>query len=78
MVNDGAHARLLQHDFAEPDAVRIASFAPGKVAAMLAVPAEQRAPEAAEILPGNGGVDPGPRKRRRFDGYPRTHGAIVP
>ncbi len=43
VVEDGGHARLLQHDFAEPDAIGIASFAPGKVAAMLIVPAEKSA-----------------------------------
>src|ERR1019366_2331969 len=51
----GGHARLLQHDFAEPDAVGIASSAPGKVAALLVVPAEKRAPETTEILSRSGG-----------------------
>ncbi len=56
VVNDGSHARLLQHDFAEPDAVgigigiKIASLAPGKVAAMLVVPAKQRAAKGGQIL----------------------------
>src|SRR5882672_1930518 len=62
MVKHGGHARLLQHDFAEPDAIGIASFAPGKVAAMLVVPAQQRAPDMDKILGGNSGVD---RRRSR-------------
>src|SRR5208337_1170263 len=44
------HARLLQHDFAEPDAVRISRHAPGKVAAMLVVPAEKGALESGQVL----------------------------
>ncbi len=50
VVKHGGHARLLQHDFTEPDAIRVAGFSPRKVAAMLVVPAEQRAPETIEIL----------------------------
>jgi hypothetical protein len=57
MVKHGADARLLQHDLAEPDAVGIASFAPWKVAAMLIVPAQQRAPDMNKILGGNSGID---------------------
>src|SRR5208337_3460720 len=52
VVKHGGHARLLQHDFAEPDAVGITSYAPGKVAAMPIVPAEQRAPESGQVLAG--------------------------
>jgi hypothetical protein len=78
VVNDGGYARLLQHDFAEPDAIGIASLAPGKFAAMPVVPAEQRAPETVEVPAGNSRGDPAPTKRGRFHSYPRTHGAIVP
>ena len=76
VVEHRGYARLLQHDLAEPDAVGIASFTPGKVAAMLAVPAEEVATETGHVLAG--GADQGPRTRVRFDGYPRTHDAIVP
>ena len=37
----GGDARLLQHDFRDPDAIGIAAGAPGKIAAMRAEPAEQ-------------------------------------
>ena len=52
VVNDGRYARLLQHDFAEPDAIGIASLAPGKFAAMPVVPAQQRLPENGQVLAG--------------------------
>src|ERR1019366_7709484 len=50
VVKHGGHARLLQHDFTEPDAVGIASFAPRKVAAMLVVPAEKSATKSGHVL----------------------------
>ena len=59
VVKHGGNARLLQHDFAEPDPIGIASLAPGKVAAMLVVPAQQRAPDMDKILGGNSCVDLG-------------------
>src|SRR6266478_1792716 len=62
MVKHGGNARLLQHDFAEPDAIGIASLAPGKVAAMLVVPAEEGATDTNKILGRNSGVD---RRRSR-------------
>ena len=52
MVEHGGYARLLQHDFAEPDPVRITSLAPGKVAAMPAVPAEEGATKSGQVLAG--------------------------
>ncbi len=69
VVNDGGHPRLLQHDFAEPDAIGVASLAPGKIAAMLVVPAKQRAPESGQVLAARWNW-------RR--GEPRKHGVIVP
>jgi hypothetical protein len=50
MVKHGGHARLLQHDFAQPDAVGIASLAPGKIAAMLIVPPEKGVTERGQGL----------------------------
>jgi hypothetical protein len=52
VVKNGSHARLLQHNFAEPNAVGIVSFAPGKIAAMPVVPAEESAPEWWQVLAG--------------------------
>ena len=46
MVEHGGDAGLLQHDFAEPDAIGIVGVAPGKIAAMLVVPAEKGATES--------------------------------
>src|ERR1700675_1965702 len=74
VVKDGGHARLLQHNFAEPDAIGIASFAPRKVAAMLIVPAQQGAPDMNEILGRNGGVDQGGGRGGSRRGQPRLYG----
>jgi hypothetical protein len=41
MLDHGRHARLLQHDFRKPDAVRVAIRAPGKVAVVLVVPGKE-------------------------------------
>lgn len=43
-------ARLLEHDFGEPDAVGIAPSAPGKVAAIDAIPGEKFAAEGCELV----------------------------
>ena len=43
--DDGCGAGLLEHDFAQPDRIRIAGGAPGQVAAAAAVPGEKRAAE---------------------------------
>ena len=52
---DGVDACLLEHDFADPDAVRVAGGAPGKLAVMTTVPARQVAVEGgAEGF----GIDP--------------------
>ena len=44
--DDRLGARLLQHDLADPDAVRIARVAPGKIAMAAGVPGEQQAADA--------------------------------
>src|SRR5262249_17361618 len=43
----GRDSRLLQHDFRNPDAVRVARFAPREIAAILVVPAQERAAKTA-------------------------------
>ena len=50
MVKHGGDARLLQHDFAQPDAVGFASFTPRKIAAMLVVPAEHCTTEGSQAI----------------------------
>ena len=52
MFEHGRHARLLQHDFAEPDAVGIASSAPRKVAVMQVIPAQKGAAKGRLIFAG--------------------------
>jgi hypothetical protein len=42
VFEDSGHTRLLQHNFAEPDAVGIASLAPREIAAIPVVPAKER------------------------------------
>lgn len=46
---DSGDACLLQHDFCKPDAIRIAVPAPGKIAAILAIPCEQGAAQRREL-----------------------------
>ena len=41
--NDGGHGRLLEHDFADPNAIRIARVTPGKIAGIFVEPAQQAA-----------------------------------
>ena len=43
VVADRGDLRLLQHDLADPDAVRIARLPPGQVAGVIGVPGEQTA-----------------------------------
>src|ERR1700685_3518698 len=57
VVEYGRNAGLLQHDFAEPDAVRVARFAPGEITAMTVIPAEQAAAEMVKILARQKGVN---------------------
>ncbi len=52
VVKHGSHACLLQHDFAEPDAVGFARLPPRKVASMLVVPAEQCATKGSQVPAG--------------------------
>ena len=42
VIEHGGHARLLQHDLGNPDAVRIAVATPGQIATMLVVPARAK------------------------------------
>src|ERR1035437_1495872 len=53
--DDGLRAGLLQHDLADPDGVRIARVAPGKIAMAAGVPGEQ---EAADVVTGRGRFNP--------------------
>ena len=41
---------LLEHEFGDEDCVRIASPAPGKIAAVAAVPAQKRPAECTNVL----------------------------
>jgi hypothetical protein len=41
VVHDGSHASLLQHDFRNPDPVRIAIVAPRQITFMQVKPAEK-------------------------------------
>ena len=59
MLKHGDDTRLLQHDFAEPDRVRIASAPPGKVATIPVVPVEQGAAKTAETLAENSVINLG-------------------
>ena len=52
VVADRGHLRLLQHDLADPDAVRIARLAPGQIAGVFGVPGQQ--PAAERLLLGGG------------------------
>src|SRR6266851_5562471 len=45
MLHDGGHARLLQHDFRHPHAVRIMVHPPGEISPVAVVPAEQTLPK---------------------------------
>ncbi len=45
--NDRGDLRLLEHDFAQPDVVGVASAPPGEVAGVTGVPGEQTAAECA-------------------------------
>src|SRR5579871_5597838 len=51
--NHGRDARLLQHDLRQPDAIRIASLPPIKVALLPLEPIEQGAPKRGQFLLGN-------------------------
>src|ERR1035437_6246816 len=51
--DDGLSAGLLEHDLADPDGVRIARVAPGKIAMAAGVPGEQ---EAADLVNDRGGL----------------------
>jgi hypothetical protein len=42
---DGGDLRLLEHELGDEDSVGIAGAAPGEIAAVLAVPGAERAPE---------------------------------
>ena len=44
MLQHRGHARLLQHDFGDPDTIGIARRTPGKVAVMRRIPGPQRGP----------------------------------
>jgi hypothetical protein len=50
MLKHRSHPRLLQHNLAEPDAIRIARRAPRKVAAMQVIPPQKCAPKTAQIF----------------------------
>src|SRR5262249_39009180 len=50
--NYRGNARLLQHDFRKPDAIRIFCFAPRQVALKLAKPCEKRFAERRECVAG--------------------------
>ncbi len=47
--DDGRHRRLLQHDLADPDAVRVARSAPGKIAIVHGGPAQQLAAQSRQL-----------------------------
>src|ERR1035437_8703470 len=51
--DDGFGAGLLEPQFADPDGVRIARVAPGKIAMAVGVPGEQ---EAADLVNDRGGL----------------------
>src|SRR6185437_13423636 len=59
MASYGRHRRLLQHDFAEPDAIGVGTLArqraPGQVTAMAVVPVEQALRQIARLDRGRGG-----------------------
>ena len=42
------HLRLLKHDLAQPDAVRIAAAPPGQIAGVPGIPGQQPTPETGE------------------------------
>ncbi len=66
------HARLLQHDFGDPHAVRVARRAPIQIALGLGEPAEQLRVECRQIGCGDDFV-----RARRGGASGRGHGAIV-
>src|SRR5256885_17011048 len=43
-----SHARLLQHNFRQPNAIRILGVPPGQIALMLAKPSQQLLPKRSE------------------------------
>src|SRR5271154_4790162 len=47
MIEDRANPRLLQHDFRNPDRIRIAGATPGEIALVQVKPGEQRGAELA-------------------------------
>jgi len=46
----GGDLRLLKHEFGDEDCVRIAGPAPGKVPPVIAIPANKRVAECANVL----------------------------
>src|SRR5215470_189266 len=56
VLENGSDPRLLQHDFGNPDAVRVASCAPWKITAMVAVPGEQGAAKILQVVASECGV----------------------
>jgi hypothetical protein len=46
VFENGGDARLLEHDFGKPDAVRVAGFTPGEIAAVFVIPAQESAAES--------------------------------
>ena len=47
---------MLKHDFGNPDGVRIARFAPGKVAGIFSIPGQQRSDETCAVRSAECGV----------------------
>ena len=56
---DGGDARLLQHDFCDPDAIGVAARAPGEIALVRAEPSEQAAPKSFQRAGSKQGVHGG-------------------
>ena len=48
--NDGGNLSLLEHELRNEDGVWVARSAPGEIAAVVAIPAEKRTPERANVF----------------------------
>ena len=47
MRDDGRHACLLQHDFRQPDAIKVSTMPPRQISPVFAVPLQKAVPEGA-------------------------------
>ena len=49
VIEDGVNTRLLEHDFRNPDRVRVVGAAPGKVTGVRVKPVEEQTTELAKL-----------------------------